>query len=133
MVAACEKENDYHFLYDLDMDVYEKIRTIAREIYGADGVHFPKETRKAIDGFVKLGADKMPVCIAKTQYSLSDSPALLGRPKNFKITITSANLSNGAGFLVCQAGNIMTMPGLSKSPAAYKIDIDENGNTVGLF
>ena len=96
-------------------------------------VHFPKETRQAIDGFVKLGADKMPVCIAKTQYSLSDNPKLLGRPEGFKITITSANLSNGAGFLVCQAGNIMTLPGLSKAPAAYNIDIDENGNTVGLF
>ena len=133
VVAACEKENNFHHLYDLDMPVYDKIRTIAKEIYGADGVHFPKETRAAIDGFVKLGADKMPVCIAKTQYSLSDNPKLLGRPENFKITITAANLSNGAGFLVCQAGNIMTMPGLSKSPAAYNIDIDENGNTVGLF
>ncbi len=133
VVAACEKENDFHHIYDLDMPVYDKIRTIAKEIYGADGVHFPKETRAAIDGFVKLGADKMPVCIAKTQYSLSDNPKLLGRPEGFKITITAANLSNGAGFLVCQAGNIMTMPGLSKSPAAYNIDIDENGNTVGLF
>ncbi len=133
VVAACEKENHFRHLYDLDMPVYDKIRTIAKEIYGADGVHFPKETRAAIDGFVKLGADKMPVCIAKTQYSLSDNPKLLGRPENFKITITAANLSNGAGFLVCQAGNIMTMPGLSKAPAAYNIDIDENGNTVGLF
>ena len=133
VVAACEKENNFRHLYDLDMPVYDKIRTIAKEIYGADGVHFPKETRAAIDGFVKLGADKMPVCIAKTQYSLSDNPKLLGRPENFKITITAANLSNGAGFLVCQAGNIMTMPGLSKSPAAYNIDIDEDGNTVGLF
>ncbi len=133
VVAACEKENNFHYLYDLDMSVYDKIRTIAREIYGADGVHFPKDTRAAIDGFIKLGADKIPVCIAKTQYSLSDNPKLLGRPEKFKITITAANLSNGAGFLVCQAGNIMTMPGLSKSPAAYNIDIDENGNTKGLF
>ena len=133
VVEACEKENNFHHLYDLDMPVYDKIRTIAKEIYGADGVHFPKETRAAIDGFVKLGADKIPVCIAKTQYSLSDNPELLGKPEDFKITITAANLSNGAGFLVCQAGNIMTMPGLSKSPAAYAIDIDENGNTVGLF
>ena len=133
VVAACEKENNFHHLYDLDMPVYDKIRTIAREIYGADGVHFPKETRAAIDGFIKLGADKIPVCIAKTQYSLSDNPKLLGRPEKFKITITAANLSNGAGFLVCQAGNIMTMPGLSKAPAAYNIDIDENGNTVVLF
>ena len=133
VVAACEKENNFHFLYDLDMDVYEKIRLIAREIYGADGCHFPKETRKAIDGFVKLGADKLPVCMAKTQYSLSDNPALLGRPKGFKIAINAANLSNGAGFLVLQTGNIMTLPGLPKTPAAYNIDIDEDGNTVGLF
>ena len=75
----------------------------------------------------------MPVCIAKTQYSLSDNPKLLGRPSGFKINITSVDLSNGAGFVVCRTGNVMTMPGLSKSPAAYNIDIDENGNTVGLF
>ena len=133
VVEACEKENSFHCLYDLDMPVYEKIETIAKEIYGADGVDFTKEARNAIDGFVKLGADKMPVCMAKTQYSLSDNPKLLGKPENFRITVSSASLSNGAGFIVCQTGSIMTMPGLSKSPAAYRIDIDENGDTVGLF
>lgn len=133
VVEACEKENNFRCLYDLDMPVYEKIETIAKEIYGADGVDFTKEARNAIDGFVKLGADKMPVCMAKTQYSLSDNPKLLGKPENFRITVSSASLSNGAGFIVCQTGSIMTMPGLSKSPAAYRIDIDENGNTVGLF
>ena len=133
VVEACEKENNFHCLYDLDMPVYEKIETIAKEIYGADGVDFTKEAKNAIDGFVKLGADKMPVCMAKTQYSLSDNPKLLGKPENFRITVSSATLSNGAGFIVCQTGSIMTMPGLSKSPAAYRIDIDENGNTVGLF
>ena len=133
VVEACEKENNFHCLYDLDMPVYEKIETIAKEIYGADGVDFTKEARDAIDGFVKLGADKMPVCMAKTQYSLSDNPKLLGKPENFRITVSSATLSNGAGFIVCQTGSIMTMPGLSKSPAAYRIDIDENGDTVGLF
>lgn len=133
VVEACEKENNFHFLYDLDMPVYEKIETIAKEIYGADGVDFTKEAKNAIDGFIKLGADKMPVCMAKTQYSLSDNPKLLGKPENFRITVSSASLSNGAGFIVCQTGSIMTMPGLSKSPAAYRIDIDENGNTVGLF
>ena len=133
VVEACEKENDFHCLYGLDMPVYEKIETIAKEIYGADGVDFTKEAKNAIDGFVKLGADKMPVCMAKTQYSLSDNPKLLGKPENFRITVSSASLSNGAGFIVCQTGSIMTMPGLSKSPAAYRIDIDENGNTVGLF
>lgn len=133
VVEACEKENNFHCLYDLNMPVYEKIETIAKEIYGADGVDFTKEAKNAIDGFVKLGADKMPVCMAKTQYSLSDNPKLLGKPENFRITVSSASLSNGAGFIVCQTGSIMTMPGLSKSPAAYRIDIDENGNTVGLF
>ena len=133
VVEACEKENKFHYLYDLDMPVYEKIETIAKEIYGADGVDFTKEAKNAIDGFIKLGADKMPVCMAKTQYSLSDNPKLLGKPENFRITVSSASLSNGAGFIVCQTGSIMTMPGLSKSPAAYRIDIDENGNTVGLF
>ena len=133
VVEACEKENNFHCLYDLDMPVYEKIETIAKEIYGADGVDFTKEAKNAIDGFVKLGADKMPVCMAKTQYSLSDNPKLLGKPENFRITVSSASLSNGAGFIVCQTGSIMTMPGLSKSPAAYRIDIDENGDTVGLF
>lgn len=133
VVEACEKENNFHCLYDLDMPVYKKIETIAKEIYGADGVDFTKEAKNAIDGFIKLGADKMPVCMAKTQYSLSDNPKLLGKPENFRITVSSASLSNGAGFIVCQTGSIMTMPGLSKSPAAYRIDIDENGNTVGLF
>ena len=133
VVNACEKENDFKFLYDIDMPIYEKIETIAKEIYGADGVDYTKEAKKSIDEFIALGADKMPVCMAKTQYSLSDNPSLLGKPEHFRITVSSANLSNGAGFVVCQTGSIMTMPGLSKSPAAYKIDIDENGNTVGLF
>ena len=133
VVAACEKENNFKFLYDLDMPLYDKIETIAKEIYGADGVEYTKEAKQALDGFIALGADKMPVCMAKTQYSLSDNPKLLGRPKSFKITVSSASLSNGAGFVVCLTGNVMSMPGLSKSPAAYKIDIDEKGNTVGLF
>lgn len=130
---ACEKENHFHFLYDSDMPLYEKIDTIAREIYGADGVDYTKDAKKSLDEFIALGADKMPVCMAKTQYSLSDDPAALGRPEHFRITVSSASLSNGAGFVVCQTGSIMTMPGLSKKPAAYNIDIDENGNTVGLF
>lgn len=133
VVDACEKENHFKFLYDTELSVYEKIETIAREIYGADGVDYTPQAKNSIDGFIKLGADKMPVCMAKTQYSLSDNPKLLGKPEHFRITISSATLSNGAGFVVCQTGSIMTMPGLSKSPAAYQIDIDENGETVGLF
>lgn len=133
VIDACEKESDFHHLYDLDMPLYDKVETIAREIYGADGVDYTKEAKKSIDEFIALGADKIPVCMAKTQYSLSDNPTQLGRPEHFRITVSSASLSNGAGFIVLQTGSIMTMPGLSKSPAAYKIDIDENGNTVGLF
>ncbi len=133
VVEACEKENNFHYLYDIDIPVYDKIETIAKEIYGADGVDYTKEAKSAIDGFIELGADKMPVCMAKTQYSLSDNPKMLGKPEGFRITVSSASLSNGAGFIVCQTGAIMTMPGLSKSPSAYRIDIDENGNTVGLF
>ena len=133
VIDACEKENNFKFLYDINMPMYEKIETIAKEIYGADGVDYSKEVKELLDGFVKLGADNMPVCMAKTQYSLSDNKDLLGRPTNFRIKITSASLSNGAGFVVCKLGNIMTMPGLTKTPAAYNIDIDENGNTKGLF
>lgn len=133
VVSACEKENNFAQLYPLDMPVYDKIEKIAKEIYGADGVEYTKQAKKAIDGYIELGADKLPVCMAKTQYSLSDNPTLLGRPEHFTITVSSASLSNGAGFLVCQTGNIMIMPGLSKSPAAFNIDIDENGDTVGLF
>lgn len=133
VVSACEKENNFAQLYPLDMPVYDKIERIAKEIYGADGVEYTNQAKKAIDSYIELGADKLPVCMAKTQYSLSDNPTLLGRPEHFTITVSSASLSNGAGFLVCQTGNVMTMPGLSKSPAAFNIDIDENGDTVGLF
>ena len=133
VAAACEKENHFHTLYDLDLPVYEKIEKIAKEVYGADGVDYTKAAKKAIDGFIALGADKLPVCMAKTQYSLSDDPTKRGRPSGFRITVRSASLSAGAGFLVCQTGNVMTMPGLSKLPAAYRIDVDDQGNTVGLF
>ena len=132
VVSACEKENDFKFLYDLDMPLYEKIEKIAKEIYGADGVDYTKQAKTALDGFIKLGADKMPVCMAKTQYSLSDNPKLFGKPEHFKITVSSASLSNGAGFVVCQTGNVMIMPGLSKSPAAYRIDIDEKAIPWGF-
>lgn len=133
VVSACDRESDFHHLYDLDISVYDKIETIAKEIYGADGVDYTDDAKAAIESYIKLGADKMPVCMAKTQYSLSDNPKLLGKPEGFRITVSSVSLSNGAGFLVCQTGSIMTMPGLSKSPAAFRIDIDDEGNTVGLF
>lgn len=133
VVDACERTNDFKPIYPLDIPVCEKIETIAKEIYGADGVEYSAAAKKSISEFEALGVDSMSVCIAKTQYSLSDNAKLLGRPRNFKLHIESVELSNGAGFIVCRTGSVMTMPGLSKSPAAYNIDIDENGNTVGLF
>ena len=133
VVDACERTNDFKPIYPLDIPVCEKIETIAKEIYGADGVEYSAAAKKSISEFEALGVDSMPVCIANTQYSLSDTAMLLGRPRNFKLHIESVELSNGAGFIVCRTGSVMTMPGLSKSPAAYNIDIDENGNTVGLF
>ncbi len=133
VVSACEKESNFTPLYELQLPIKEKIETIAREVYGADGVEYTGDAEKAIKELEELGKTELPICMAKTQYSLSDNPKLLGRPKGFKITISAVSLSNGAGFIVCRTGNIMTMPGLSKSPAAYKIDIDDEGNTVGLF
>ena len=120
----------------LILDFYtikEKIGKIAVEVYGADGVEFTSQAMKQIKDIEKLGLDKMPICMAKTQYSLSDDPTLLGRPKNFKITVKEVKISNGAKFLVALTGDIMTMPGLPKVPAANSIDILENGEIVGLF
>ncbi len=130
---ACEKQNNFRFLYDVEDTIKEKIETVSKEIYGADGVIYTKEAEKSISEIEALGHSNLPVCMAKTQYSLSDDPTLLGKPSGFKITVSDVSLSNGAGFIVCKTGKIMTMPGLSKKPAAYSIDIDENGNTVGLF
>ena len=128
-------ENETHFapLYELDKTVEEKIETIAQEIYGADGVTFTNQAMKSLKDIKALGGDAMPVCIAKTQYSLSDNAALLGRPTGFKITIRDLRLSNGAGFVVAYAGDVMTMPGLPKVPAAEKIDVGADGMIHGLF
>ena len=128
-------ENETHFapLYELDKTVEEKIETIAQEIYGSDGVTFTNQAMKSLKDIKALGGDAMPVCIAKTQYSLSDNAALLGRPTGFKITIRDLRLSNGAGFVVAYAGDVMTMPGLPKVPAAEKIDVGADGMIHGLF
>ena len=128
-------EGERHFapLYADGLTVEEKIETIAREIYGADGVVYAPAAKKALPDIKALGGDKLPVCIAKTQYSLSDNAALLGRPTGFTVTIRDLRLSNGAGFVVAYAGDIMTMPGLPKAPAAQKIDVDEAGVISGLF
>ncbi len=130
---AAEAPSDFAPLYGLDLPVAEKIETIARKIYGADGVDFTAKARKSLAEIEALGGNSMPVCIAKTQYSLSDVPSLLGRPSGFRITIADLRLSNGAGFVVAYAGDIMTMPGLPKVPAANSIDVDETGMVSGLF
>ena len=128
-------EGERHFapLYADGLTVEEKIETIAHEIYGADGVVYAPAAKKALPDIKALGGDRLPVCIAKTQYSLSDNAALLGRPTGFTVTIRDLRLSNGAGFVVAYAGDIMTMPGLPKAPAAQKIDVDEAGVISGLF
>ena len=130
---AAERPSDFHPLYPLDMSIAQKIETIAKEIYGAAGVAYAAPAKKALQEIERLGAGGLPVCIAKTQYSLSDNAALLGRPEGFSITIRDLRLSNGAGFVVAYAGDIMTMPGLPKAPAAQKIGIDEDGKISGLF
>ena len=128
-----KSEKKYTPLYDLDLSIQEKIEKIAKEIYGADGVDFAPKALNNIKKYVENGYDKLPVCVSKTQKSLSDNPNLLGRPTGFKITINEVRLSAGAGFLVAMAGTIIDMTGLPRKPAAELIDIDENGTISGLF
>lgn len=128
-----EKPSDFKPLYDTELPIKEKLDIIAREIYRADGVVYTKSAEKAIAEIEALGKDKLPVCVAKTQYSLSDDQTKLGKPENFTITVRDVRLSAGAGFIVALTGDIMTMPGLSKQPAAYSIDVDTDGNIKGLF
>lgn len=128
-----EKPSDFKPLYDAELPIKEKLNIIAREIYRADGVVYTKSAEKAIAEIEALGKDKLPVCVAKTQYSLSDDQTKLGKPENFTITVRDVRLSAGAGFIVALTGDIMTMPGLSKQPAAYSIDVDTDGNIKGLF
>ena len=132
VVEAVEKPSDFAPIYSNDLTIKEKIETIATKIYGAKDVTYTTVAEKAIKEVQALGGDKLPVCIAKTQYSLSDNPTLLGAPKDFTITVRNVSLSNGAGFVVVYTGDIMTMPGLPKVPAAEKVDI-ENNKIVGLF
>lgn len=127
-----EKSN-FKYLYDEKLSIKEKMDIIAKEIYGADGVQYTPQANKQIKEIEKFNLDKLPICVAKTQYSLSDNPALLGRPTNFTINVKEVRVSNGAGFVVVQTGNIMTMPGLPKTPAANKMDIFEDVSIVGLF
>lgn len=124
---------DFHPLYASELSLKEKIETIAKEIYGADGVNYSKDADKALKEFEEMGYGSLPVCMAKTQYSFSDDPALLGRPSGFKITVKNCRIAAGAGFVVVLTGDIMTMPGLPKVPAAEKIDVSDEGVISGLF
>ncbi|HCY52961.1 MAG TPA: formate--tetrahydrofolate ligase, partial [Kandleria vitulina] len=127
------EESHYHPIYDLDLSIEEKIKTIAREIYGAKDVAFTKKAKTALRTLTKQGLDHLPICVAKTQYSLSDDASLLGRPEGFTVTINDLIPNTGAGFIVAISGSIMRMPGLPKDPAANHMDINEDGTIVGLF
>ena len=133
VVKLCQEENNFEFAYSLEGSIKEKINEIAKKIYGAEGVDFTKEAEKEIANIEKLGLNNLPICMAKTQYSLTDDPSKLGRPEGFRITVRKINISAGAGFIIALTGDIMKMPGLPKIPAAERIDIDENGVIVGLF
>jgi formate--tetrahydrofolate ligase len=126
-------EAEFKFLYDEKESIRIKIETIAMRIYGASGVNFAPKAEKDMKRIEDLGQGALPICMAKTQYSLSDDPNKLGRPTGFEITIRELRLSAGAGFIVALAGDIMTMPGLPRRPSAEVIDVDEGGNVVGLF
>ena len=128
-----QPKTPYKPLYDVNDSIPKKMETIVKKVYGGDGVIFEGNAQKQIKELEAFGLDKMPICVAKTQYSLSDNPALLGAPKGFKVTVKDARVCTGAGFIVCQTSNIMTMPGLPKVPAANRMDIDENGVITGLF
>ncbi len=134
VVRLCEKEKgDFRFSYELDSSIIEKIEAVAKKVYGGKGVNIQPAAKKQIEKLESLGYGPLPVCIAKTQYSFSDDPKLLGAPEDFEITVKNVKISAGAGFIVVLTGDIMTMPGLPKSPAAERIDVDENGRITGLF
>ncbi len=133
VIRLCGQPNDFTFAYELDKSIEEKINDIVTKIYGGDGVSFTAQAQKQLKQLTDLGFDKLPVCMAKTQYSLSDDPAKLGAPKGFTVTVRNLKVSAGAGFLVALTGEVMTMPGLPKVPAAERIDVDENGVISGLF
>lgn len=133
VLRLVEGENDFHFVYEDDLSLKDKIEAVASKIYRAEGVNFTAAAKKQLDTIENLGFGKLPVCMAKTQYSFSDDPTLLGAPRGFQITIKDVKVCSGAGFVVARTGDIMTMPGLPKVPAAEKIDVDGNGVITGLF
>ena len=133
VVRLCEEPNDFRQSYELDMGIMDKLKAICTKVYHADGVQLVGNAVKQIKQLEDLGFGDLPICMAKTQYSFSDDPALLGAPRGFTVTVRNLKVSAGAGFLVALTGDIMTMPGLPKVPAAEKIDVDENGVISGLF
>jgi len=133
VVRLCEQPNDFSFSYELDGSIEDKIEAVVKRIYGGDGINVLPAAKKQIDALTALGYDKLPVCMAKTQYSFSDDPTKLGAPSGFTVTIKNVKISAGAGFIVVLTGDIMTMPGLPKVPAAEKIDVEEDGKITGLF
>ena len=133
VVRLCEQPNDFSFSYELEGSIEDKIEAIVRRVYRGSGVVFAPAAKKEIAKLASLGFDKLPVCMAKTQYSFSDDAAKLGAPENFTVTVRNVKVSAGAGFIVALTGDIMTMPGLPKAPAALRIDVDENGKISGLF
>ena len=133
VLRLCDQPQDFHYAYDLDLPLKDKIQAIVEKVYGGAGVHYTSAAAKELARLEAMGFDKLPVCMAKTQYSLSDDATQLGRPEGFTITVSKVKVSAGAGFVVVQTGDIMTMPGLPKVPAAEKIDVDENGVISGLF
>ena len=133
VVRLCEDDNDFSFSYENDCSIEEKINAIVKRVYGGDGAVFTSAAKKEIERLTALGYGNMPVCMAKTQYSFSDDPTKLGAPEGFTVTVRNLKVSAGAGFIVALTGDIMTMPGLPKVPAAEKIDVDENGKISGLF
>lgn len=133
VLEAMKQPADFHYMYEVEQSIPEKIEAIAKAIYGADGVDFTAPAKKQLAEIEALGLDKMPICMAKTQYSLSDDATKLGRPEGFRITVKELRISAGAGFIVALTGNILTMPGLPKKPAAENMDINVNGKITGLF
>ena len=133
VIRLCEQPNDFRFAYNTEDSIEQKLNDIARKIYHADGAVLTAGAQKQLKELEALGFGKLPICMAKTQYSFSDDASKLGAPKDFTITVRNLKVSAGAGFLVALTGDIMTMPGLPKVPAAEKIDVDENGKITGLF
>ena len=133
VLRLTEQPNDFRYCYDLEASIEEKLNAIATKIYRADGVNLTAGARKQLQQLTALGYDRLPICMAKTQYSFSDDASLLGAPRNFRVTVRNLKVSAGAGFIVALTGDIMTMPGLPKVPSAEKIDVDENGRISGLF